>query len=70
MKNNFLYKILLYILTIISIISLGLFNFYMSSYYHSPIGIINKIDPLPLFFVILLIVLLQLIIAFKLLRNK
>ncbi len=71
MKNKFIFKSLLCIFTVISILSLGFFNFYMSSYYNNiSIGLSYPIPPCFLFFIILLIISIQLILAFKFMKNK
>lgn len=71
MKNRLISKILLIISTVISILSLGFFNFYMSSYYNNiSNSSLYPIDPCVLFFIILLIVFIQLKFSLKLMNNK
>lgn len=71
MKNKFIYKFSLCFFTVISILCLGFFNFYMSSYYNNiSIGISYILHPSALFSIILIIVFIQLILASKLRKNK
>lgn len=71
MKNKLIYKILLYIFTILSLLNLGLFNFYMSNYYNNiNNNIFYATNPCIIFLIIIFFILVQLWLAFKVMNNK
>ena len=71
MKNKSYSKFFISFFTILSLVSLGFFNYYMSNYYNNRFNaVIYNINPAILFFIILIIILIQVILVHKFTKNK
>ena len=71
MKNKSYSKLFIGFFTIFSLVSLGFFNYYISNYYHNPSDVsIYNINPGILFFIVLIIILIQVISVYKFTKNK